>query len=162
MGRAGHGRRAELLRYLRRPPGPAASLLLPILPGVLPQLPSALVALTHRCHQHRVVSGLRTVHCLRGNGGWPLPVVRVGDSGLEGSIGSSDQSRTSRRPSYSRRAGGRELACSGDSIPLLDSSFHYVHVMKLVLRCFIPLIRRCSALRCHAAYIESLHDSLKL
>lgn len=58
--------------------------------------------------------------------GGPLPVVRVGDSALEGALGSSDLSRTSRRPSYSRRAGGRALACSGDSIPLLDSSFHYV------------------------------------
>ncbi|XP_073656431.1 phosphatidylinositol N-acetylglucosaminyltransferase subunit H isoform X2 [Tursiops truncatus] len=65
-GRAGHGGRAELLRYLWRPPGSAAPLLLPFLPGVLPQLPSDHPAFAHRCHLQRVASGLRTLHTLRG------------------------------------------------------------------------------------------------
>uniref|UniRef100_A0A9L0JTH7 Phosphatidylinositol glycan anchor biosynthesis class H n=1 Tax=Equus asinus TaxID=9793 RepID=A0A9L0JTH7_EQUAS len=66
VGRPDHGGRAELLGYLRRSPGSAAPLLLPILPGVLRQLPSAFVALAHRCHLHRVASGLRTLHPVRG------------------------------------------------------------------------------------------------
>lgn len=65
---AGHGGREELLGYLRRPPDPAAPLLLSVLPGVLPQLPSAVAALAHRGHLHRVAGGLRTLHPLRGNG----------------------------------------------------------------------------------------------
>lgn len=86
-GRAGHGGRAELLRYLWRPPGPAAPLLLPFLPGVLPQLPSDHPAFAHRCHLQRVASGLRTLHTLRGKACRPLPAIWVGVSGLEGSLG---------------------------------------------------------------------------
>lgn len=84
----GHGGRAELLGHLRRPPGPAAPLLLPVLPRVLPQLPAALAALAHRCHLLRVAGGLRTLHPLRGNGRAAPACGRCPDSVLEASLGS--------------------------------------------------------------------------
>ena len=81
--RTGPGGRAELLRHLRRPSGLAPPILLAFLPRVLPQLPSDLVALAHRCHLHRVAGGLRTLRALWGKAG-----LGVGGSGLEGSLGS--------------------------------------------------------------------------
>lgn len=58
--------------------------------------------------------------------GRPLPAVGVGDSGLQGCLGRGVEPGPLARPTYSRRAGGRELAGPGDAIPLLDSSFLYV------------------------------------
>lgn len=132
--RLGHGGRAELLGYLRWPPGPAAPLLLPVLPGVLPQLPSAFVALAHRCHLRRVASGLRTLHPLRGNG----------------------QSAPSRGPS--RGLGfGRVFGVRGSSPDLLllsrragTSWFRRWTAVKFLHLYFIPLMG--GALRFHPAY----------
>lgn len=72
----GHGGRDELLGYLRRPPVPAAPLLLTVLPRVRPQLGSAVAALAHRRHLRRVASGLRTLHPVRGKG-WCSPVAGI-------------------------------------------------------------------------------------
>lgn len=67
-GVRGYGGREELLGYLRRPRGAAASLLFAVLPRVRPQLGSAVAALAHRRHLRRVAGGLRTLHPVRGKG----------------------------------------------------------------------------------------------
>lgn len=58
--------------------------------------------------------------------GRPLPAVGVGDSVWKDLWGLGVEPGPLVGPSYSPRGGGRELAVSGDAIPLLDSSFHYV------------------------------------
>ena len=98
-GRAGHGGRAKLLRYLRRPPGLAPPILLPFLPGVLPQLPSDLFALAHRCHLHRLAGGLRTLHTLWGKAG-----LGVGAWVWKDLWGLRLEPRALTGPSYSRAA----------------------------------------------------------
>lgn len=62
-GRAGHGGRAKLLRYLRQPPGLTADTTSYCLEFCL-SCPPDLFALAHRCHLHRVAGRLRTLHTL--------------------------------------------------------------------------------------------------
>lgn len=90
-----HGGREELLRYLRRPPCPAAPLLLTVLPRIRPLLGSAVAVVAHRCHLCGVAGGLRALHPVRGKGrrsagagclerSWDSP-VDPGGRGLPGS-----------------------------------------------------------------------------
>lgn len=81
--------------------------------------------------------------------GRPLPAVRVGGWGLEGLLGSYGRARTS-----SCWVGGRELA--GSAAGQLFSS----RLVKFLHLYFIPVMG--DALRFHPAYIESLHNSLRL